>query len=114
MPSFGTYKDKPYYGGAHPARRHRWYTSKWAVGTLVVFAFFFLMHRIVPRIQYQLEEEVARSSTGSPAEEDGWEARQGRVRDAFLYSWKGYVQNAWGKDEYRPISGTGVNMIPQG
>jgi mannosyl-oligosaccharide alpha-1,2-mannosidase len=27
------------------------------------------------------------------------------VKDAFLHSWKGYKQEAWGKDELRPIQG---------
>jgi mannosyl-oligosaccharide alpha-1,2-mannosidase len=36
------------------------------------------------------------------------EKREGRlqeVKDAFLHSWKGYKQEAWGKDELRPIEG---------
>jgi mannosyl-oligosaccharide alpha-1,2-mannosidase len=32
-------------------------------------------------------------------------ARLQEVKDAFLHSWKGYKQEAWGKDELRPIEG---------
>jgi mannosyl-oligosaccharide alpha-1,2-mannosidase len=27
------------------------------------------------------------------------------VRDAYLHAWKGYKQEAWGKDELRPVGG---------
>ena len=107
-----TYKDKPYYGGVHPARRKQWYTSKWVFGLVGAFLFFYLMHRIVPGTQHDFEEEIMkRPPTGMSTE---WENQRERVKDVFVYSWNGYVKHAWGKDEYRPISGTGVNMIPQG
>jgi Glycosyl hydrolase family 47 len=107
-----TYKDKPFYGGVHPARRKHWYTSKWFFGGLGVLVLFYLMHRLVPGTQQEFEEELLRTPQGQGAVD--WEARRERVKDVFIYSWKGYVDHAWGKDEYRPISGTGKNMIPEG
>jgi endoplasmic reticulum Man9GlcNAc2 1,2-alpha-mannosidase len=71
------------------------------------------MHRFVPGTQHHFEEEVLNASTSS-AEERDLEARRNRVKEVFMYSWKGYVDNAWGKDVYKPISGIGLNMIPNG
>jgi Glycosyl hydrolase family 47 len=106
-----TYKDKPFYGGVHPARRRRWYTSKWFLGSVVVFCVLWCMHRLLPGTQQEFEEELYRHQR---AGEGDWEARRERVKEVFQYSWNGYVDHAWGKDEYRPISGTGKNMIPDG
>jgi endoplasmic reticulum Man9GlcNAc2 1,2-alpha-mannosidase len=104
-----TYKDKPFYGGVHPARRKRWYTSKWLLGPLGVLALFYLMHQLIPGTQHEFEEEIYRNQV--PLD---WDSRRERVKDVFMYSWKGYVDHAWGKDEYRPITGGGRNMIPEG
>jgi endoplasmic reticulum Man9GlcNAc2 1,2-alpha-mannosidase len=108
--SIHTYKDKPFYGGVHPTRRKRWYTSKWFLGTLLVLALFYLMHQLNPGTQRDFNEAVSRWTP----ETDEWEVKRERVKQVFLYSWKGYVEKAWGKDEYRPISGNGKNMIPDG
>lgn len=104
-----TYKDKPFYGGVHPTRRRRWFTSKWFLGSVIVFSVFWCMHRLLPGTQQEFEEDLYRHR--DPGD---WESRRERVKDVFMYSWKGYVDHAWGKDEYRPISGTGKNMIPEG
>ena len=45
---------------------------------------------------------------------DDWVAKRELVKAAFVHSWNGYQSNAWGMDEYRPVSGTGKNMIPNG
>ena len=103
------YKDKPYYGGVHPIRQKPWYTSKWFLGAIVVIILFYFMHQLAPGTQREYEEELYRN----PVALD-WESRRERVKDVFMYSWKGYVDHAWGKDEYRPISGSGRNMIPEG
>ena len=68
------------------------------------------MHQLVPGTQREFEEEVF----GNVVAADDWEGRRERVKEVFMYSWKGYVDHAWGKDEYRPISGSGRNMIPDG
>lgn len=33
------------------------------------------------------------------------------VREAFELSWSAYERNAWGKDEYHPLSRTGTNLL---
>ncbi|KAF8929460.1 mannosyl-oligosaccharide alpha-1,2-mannosidase [Dissophora ornata] len=43
-----------------------------------------------------------------------WEERKNKVKDAFLHSWNAYKRDAWGKDEYHPISKYGSNMIRKG
>ncbi|KAF9178932.1 mannosyl-oligosaccharide alpha-1,2-mannosidase [Haplosporangium sp. Z 11] len=43
-----------------------------------------------------------------------WEERKERVKQAFLHSWNAYRRDAWGKDEYHPISKYGSNMIRGG
>ena len=43
-----------------------------------------------------------------------WEARRDEVKEAFIHSWDGYSQYAWGFDEYRPLSKEGEQMNDQG
>jgi len=43
-----------------------------------------------------------------------WELRKNRVKEAFQNSWSAYRRDAWGKDEYHPISKRGSNMIRSG
>jgi mannosyl-oligosaccharide alpha-1,2-mannosidase len=43
-----------------------------------------------------------------------WEERKNRVKTAFLHSWNAYKRDAWGKDEYHPITKYGSNMIRKG
>ncbi|KAG1442384.1 hypothetical protein G6F55_012980 [Rhizopus delemar] len=40
--------------------------------------------------------------------------RQKRVVDAFLHAWKGYSHDAFGKDEYKPLTHKGHNWAPGG
>ncbi|KAF8978652.1 mannosyl-oligosaccharide alpha-1,2-mannosidase [Entomortierella lignicola] len=43
-----------------------------------------------------------------------WEERRNKVKEAFKHSWDAYRRDAWGKDEYHPISRRGSNMIANG
>ncbi|KAF9195763.1 mannosyl-oligosaccharide alpha-1,2-mannosidase [Haplosporangium sp. Z 27] len=43
-----------------------------------------------------------------------WEERRNKVKEAFRHSWDAYRRDAWGKDEYHPISRRGSNMIANG
>ncbi|CAG8504987.1 12766_t:CDS:2 [Funneliformis caledonium] len=43
-----------------------------------------------------------------------WQERQNTVRKAFKHSWDGYVRDAWGCDEYHPISHRGSNLTEIG
>ncbi|KAM9939541.1 hypothetical protein OXX80_000983 [Metschnikowia pulcherrima] len=42
-----------------------------------------------------------------------WPQAKQEVRDVFLESWRSYEENAWGKDEFHPVSGKGKNMGPK-
>lgn len=37
-----------------------------------------------------------------------------QVRDEFLHAWNGYVRYAWGRDEVKPLSGTGSDFFVPG
>ncbi|KAF9208395.1 hypothetical protein BGZ59_010666 [Podila verticillata] len=43
-----------------------------------------------------------------------WEERKEKVKEAFQNSWVAYKRDAWGKDEYHPISQKGSNMLQNG
>jgi len=106
------YKDKPYYGGVYPPRRKKWYTSKWLLGTLVVLGVVFMLNLM--RGHRHGEPDYDEWFKYREDDTGDWTARRERVKDVFMYSWNGYVEHAWGKDEYKPISGIGRNMIPEG
>ncbi|KAM9887049.1 hypothetical protein OXX79_013874, partial [Metschnikowia pulcherrima] len=42
-----------------------------------------------------------------------WPQAKQEVRAVFLESWRSYEENAWGKDEFHPVSGKGKNMGPK-
>ncbi|CZT43173.1 related to class I alpha-mannosidase [Rhynchosporium secalis] len=52
----------------------------------------------IPKIQHDPVPETAQEKAIR-------ESRLNEVRDAFLHSWKGYKDQAWARDELRPISG---------
>lgn len=41
-------------------------------------------------------------------------SRQQKIIDAFRHAWKGYSDDAYGKDEYQPLTHTGHNWAPGG
>ncbi|CAG8582791.1 11060_t:CDS:2 [Ambispora gerdemannii] len=43
-----------------------------------------------------------------------WTRRQHAIRNAFKHAWNGYVRDAWGYDEYHPISRSGTNLSNHG
>ncbi|THC89603.1 hypothetical protein EYZ11_010953 [Aspergillus tanneri] len=63
---------------------------------------------------------VQRFDDAEPAYDGGeqkpvdWNARREKVRDAFIVSWDGYEQYAWGLDQYHPIAKGGKTMVAGG
>ncbi|KKF92727.1 Mannosyl-oligosaccharide 1 2-alpha-mannosidase [Ceratocystis platani] len=53
-------------------------------------------------------------SITASSERINWNKRRSEVVKAFELSWDSYAKNAWGYDEYHPISKTAKNMAPQG
>lgn len=43
-----------------------------------------------------------------------WRSRAEKVKDVFKISFNGYEKYGWGLDEYRPVSHTGKQMVPNG
>ncbi|KAK8575958.1 hypothetical protein V6N13_032729 [Hibiscus sabdariffa] len=72
--------------------------------------------RRAPRLRSQLSQNEKGSSgiftgkTNKPDEEK-WEARQKKVREAFIHAWSGYKKFAMGYDELMPVSQRGVNGL---
>ncbi|KAI1309122.1 mannosyl-oligosaccharide alpha-1,2-mannosidase [Mortierella claussenii] len=63
-------------------------------------------------------KSMARDSKPASGQPKGtsalWEDRQSRVKAAFKHSWEAYRRDAWGMDEYHPVSKRGSNMISRG
>ncbi|KAM5471295.1 mannosyl-oligosaccharide alpha-1,2-mannosidase [Microsporum audouinii] len=124
------YKDKPYYQsrGRHPGGRKR-KKALWVaicVGFLVGL-WWFLGGRsghagIVRPIGmkggelWKWIQEFEKGVVAGKGKSNmiNWEERKQRVKDAFLVSWEGYEQDAWGKDVYQPLARTGTNMVEGG
>ncbi|KAF9366353.1 mannosyl-oligosaccharide alpha-1,2-mannosidase [Mortierella sp. NVP85] len=49
-----------------------------------------------------------------PSSPEQWSERKDKVKAAFKYAWDAYRRDAWGKDEYHPVSKRGTNMINNG
>lgn len=52
----------------------------------------------LPKIQAEFEEETKEQKKDRLA-------KQNVIKEAFLHSWNGYKEKAWGHDEVRPVSG---------
>ncbi|KAG0199077.1 mannosyl-oligosaccharide alpha-1,2-mannosidase [Mortierella sp. NVP41] len=59
-------------------------------------------------------KKIPGPQTGPRVNPPIWEERKNRVKAAFLHSWNAYKRDAWGKDEYHPITKYGSNMIRKG
>ncbi|VVT45027.1 uncharacterized protein SAPINGB_P000613 [Magnusiomyces paraingens] len=113
------YKDKPYsaeYSSSPKVVRRRK-----LIALIIAFFCFFYYVFLFGRAQNP------NNTRGSKKDEDNgffssffsvkpsisWEKRRDEVRDAFKISWAGYEKYAWGKDIYKPVSRTGMNMGPK-
>ncbi|KAL4808533.1 glycoside hydrolase [Aspergillus unguis] len=124
------YKDKPYFAPRRTGPRLR--RRRVVQGTILVVVLFSLWYIIIGsntphRSPFTPDtkkgEELWRWSQsldseqpydGAPMRNINWEARRERVRNAFIVSWDGYEQYAWGFDEYHPVTKKGKNMVKGG
>ena len=109
------YKDKPYFAPRRTGRRrHRGKMSVGGVLVLVLFLIWYYGARIgfkTPHVAKGVDLWSWRQSFGgespsssSSVEESGkksnnkidWAARRQKVKDAFIVSWDGYEEHAWG------------------
>ncbi|ORX94313.1 mannosyl-oligosaccharide alpha-1,2-mannosidase [Basidiobolus meristosporus CBS 931.73] len=81
----------------HTATRHSEYTSEVTHRSVL----FFQESRIVP-------EQCGNDLSSS------WQERRSKVAEAFRHAWGGYTEQAFGFDEYHPVSKTSLNIIPKG
>ncbi|MCJ1474675.1 mannosyl-oligosaccharide alpha-1,2-mannosidase [Lambiella insularis] len=115
------YKDKP-YSYAASRRQTSWYRRKSVWLAIIVlstlnFCIFYFFVRTYGEPSEASEHEGTSSwgwlSKSSDTAAD-WDLRREAVKDAFKLSWDGYANNAWGMDEYHPISKQGRQMAPTG
>lgn len=92
------FKDKPaqdkYFSQTH--RNKKAMLVRAAVSLVVILIIYYLIKG----------PEASRSTDGYPA----WPKAKDEVKQVFLESWESYEHNAWGKDIYNPISGSGKNI----
>ncbi|CAG8129739.1 unnamed protein product [Penicillium salamii] len=105
------YKDKPFFQPRRTGPRRRWRPFCYILlGCSMVFLLYYNFYlttwsglqsndRGVELWKWAQTLEDEKSSESSD-----WAERREKVRDAFIVSWEGYEQNAWGYDQYRPVS----------
>ncbi|KAL4921546.1 glycoside hydrolase [Aspergillus aurantiobrunneus] len=124
------YKDKPYFAPRRTGPRLR--RRRVLQGVAVVFVLVSLWYIITgsnnpPRSPWKHDTvkgeqlwrwveslESEKPYDGTPVKNIDWEARREKVRDAFIVSWDGYEQYAWGFDEYHPVTKKAKHMVRGG
>ncbi|KAJ5550640.1 hypothetical protein N7535_001414 [Penicillium sp. DV-2018c] len=106
------YKDKPFFAPRRTGPRRRWGPFLKLLGVCTVL--FVLWYNFYLPTWSGLQSndkgvelwKWAQTLEGEKSSGDlsDWTARREKVRDAFIVSWEGYEKNAWGYDQYRPVS----------
>ncbi|KAJ5195094.1 Mannosyl-oligosaccharide 1-2-alpha-mannosidase [Penicillium cinerascens] len=116
------YKDKPYFTPRRTAPR-RWGKPLGILGVFTLFLLWYFYYSPgLPAWKgaessdkgvelWKWAQSLQNGPTKGPAD---WAARREKVRDAFIVSWEGYEKDAWGYDEYHPVSGGNRNMVKGG
>lgn len=104
--SLPLYKDKPSasksaFSPARGSRSKRVMLFRVFVSTLALYIFYYFVTSDKLALLFQ-------SSSAS-----SWAEAKKEVRDVFLESWAAYEADAWGKDVYHPVKGSGENMGPK-
>lgn len=114
------YKDKPYnYAGSRkyiPLYRQKSLISGAVLAVIGLAYWFGIFSSSVVKSKPGDTSKSAWSWLNSPATSAlvDWDDRREKVKEAFMLSWDGYEQYAWGFDEYHPISKTGKQMDTNG
>ncbi|KAA6416321.1 MAG: glycoside hydrolase family 47 [Lasallia pustulata] len=112
------YKDKPYSYAA--SRRQRSLFKRKRVVFAAISVFLCLVYWFTSsssKVPKGVKKNGAsarswmRKQSGATVD---WDERRERVKDAFILSWDGYEQYAWGNDLYHPVSKTGEQMTNKG
>ena len=111
------YKDKPYSYSA--SRRavpfyRRWRLMGGFVLTLLLLAYW--LGALTGAPTASSASASGKSSWGwfRKGSYIDWDARREKVKEAFILSWDGYEQYAWGYDVYHPLSKEGTQMNDKG
>ncbi|KAJ5739783.1 Mannosyl-oligosaccharide 1-2-alpha-mannosidase [Penicillium manginii] len=116
------YKDKPHFAPRRTAPRKKWRPLLALLG-LSILAYFFYNQPNIPTWQRSggydkgaaLWNWMQTLDDSAVSEKHvDWNARREKVREAFQVSWEGYEKEAWGYDEYNPVSGRNKNMVEGG
>ncbi|KAJ5678649.1 Mannosyl-oligosaccharide 1-2-alpha-mannosidase [Penicillium macrosclerotiorum] len=115
------YKDKPYFTPKRTAPRKRWRPIFVLGLCALVFLWYYKTSAPVwktadlgePGVELWKWSQTLESEAPSKGQVD-WAARREKVRDVFKISWDGYEKEAWGFDEYNPVSGKNRNMVKDG
>ncbi|KAF2842928.1 glycoside hydrolase family 47 protein [Patellaria atrata CBS 101060] len=115
------YKDKPYNYATSSRRKMPLFRRKRTLGALLVFitaiAYWlglFSSSQDSPDARAQAGRGLWNLFSGKKSSVVDWEERRERVKDAFKLSWSAYERNAWGYDEFSPISRRGNQMVDGG
>lgn len=103
------YKDKPYNYSSSGKRLPLWRRQRLMLSLLGVLALVLWWTG-----GHETIKSAASGLTRFGDKSPQWADRQERVREAFKLSWKAYEENAWGMDEYHPVSKKGRNMVEGG
>ncbi|GAA5979464.1 hypothetical protein JCM11641_005403 [Rhodosporidiobolus odoratus] len=79
---------------------------------LCLFALKIIWNKMHPKEEVQEDKDRSEQGVYEPIEVD--EVRRGAVLQAFKHSYRAYEKDAFGFDDYHPISHTGGNMSPAG
>ncbi|CAG8648842.1 2851_t:CDS:1, partial [Paraglomus occultum] len=74
----------------------------------------YLLYLIAYRPENWISDTYPGLASPSHGSDVNWLERQQQVRKAFQHAWSAYVRDAWGCDEYHPISRRGSNLTTQG
>ncbi|KAG0077189.1 hypothetical protein BGZ92_002029 [Podila epicladia] len=98
---------------------HRWFRVRYAVIALGLFTLGYLTLSLSNKDRRSWPLKGTSSGrrkqwSGNTTNPAIWEERKEKVKEAFQNSWAAYKRDAWGKDEYHPISQKGSNMLQNG
>ncbi|KAJ5215021.1 Mannosyl-oligosaccharide 1-2-alpha-mannosidase [Penicillium chermesinum] len=119
------YKDKPYFQPRRTAPRRGWKRAFGVLGICTLGLFWFLYTSKDLSVVQVPESSAADKGAElwswmqtlkdeKPVKKPDWNARREKVRDTLIVSFDGYEKNAWGYDEYSPISNRHRNMVEGG
>ncbi|KAI9670350.1 MAG: mannosyl-oligosaccharide alpha-1,2-mannosidase [Caeruleum heppii] len=114
------YKDKPYTYAASGRQRSIWKRKPVIAGVVLFFLAVLYLLGVFTRTEKVQSSAGRGGKTAWSWLKNGqqgivdWDSRRERVREAFILSWDAYERNAWGFDEYHPVSKKGRQMIDKG